>query len=53
MDSLEPTCSAKDAIDTLIKAGDEPMLVVHDGKVLGLVQHADIVRWMALHQFHA
>ena len=53
MDTLEPTCSAKDAIDTLIKAGDEPMLVVHDGKVLGLVQHADIVRWMALHQFHA
>lgn len=50
MDFLEPGTRAKDAITTLIKAGDEPMLVVQDGKVLGLVQHADIVKWLALHQ---
>lgn len=53
MNFLEPKCSAKDAIDTLIKAGDETMLVVEDGKVQGLVQHADIVKWMALHQLPA
>ena len=50
MEYLEPATRAKDAINTLIKAGDEPMLVVRDGKVKGLVQHADVVKWMALHQ---
>ena len=50
MECLEPTTRAKDAINTLIKAGDEPMLVVKDGKAIGLVQHADVVKWMALHQ---
>jgi len=49
---LEPKTKAKEAINTLIEAGDEVMLVVEDGEILGLVQHADIVKWMALHQFH-
>jgi Zn-dependent protease len=53
IECLEPTTRAKDAINTLIKAGDEPMLVVRDGKVLGLVQHADVVKWLALHQMPA
>lgn len=53
MDSLDPSCSAKDAIDTLIRAGDEVMLIVQDGKVQGLVQHADIVKWLALHQLQS
>ena len=50
IDTLEPSCSVKDAIDALTKAGDEPMLVVRDRQVLGLVQHADIMKWMAFHQ---
>lgn len=49
---LEPKTKAKEAINTLIEAGDEVMLVVENGEILGLVQHADIVKWMALHQFH-
>lgn len=53
MSTLEPEVSAKDAIDTLIKAGDEPMLVVRGKEVQGLVQHADVVKWMALHRLPA
>jgi len=49
---LEPDCRARDAIDTLIKTGDEPMLVVSGARVLGLIQHADIVKWIAFHNFH-
>ena len=52
MNFLEPTSRVKDAIDTLVKAGDEPMLVVSDSMALGMIQHADIVKWMALHEFH-
>lgn len=48
IDYLEPESRAKVAINALVKAGDEPMLVVRDGKVLGLVQHSDIVKWMSL-----
>lgn len=50
MDILDPKSSAKDAVNTLIQAGDEPMLVARDKEVVGLVQHADIMKWMALHQ---
>jgi len=50
MNTLDPQSSAKDAINTLILAGDEPMLVARDKEVVGLVQHADIMKWMALHQ---
>lgn len=53
MSTVQPGTNAKDAIDTLTKAGDEPMLVVRDGAVLGLVQQADIMKWMALHRMHA
>lgn len=53
MSTVQPGTNAKDAIDTLTKAGDEPMLVVRDGTVLGLVQQADIMKWMALHRMHA
>lgn len=50
---LDPKCSVTDAIDTLMKAGDEPILVVRDGQVLGIAQHADIIKWMAFHQLPA
>jgi len=53
IDWLEPQTQAKDAINILVKAGDEPILVVENEKVLGLVQHSDIVKWLSLHQMTA
>jgi len=53
IDCLEPQTKAKDAINILVKAGDEPILVVQNEKVLGLVQHSDIVKWLSLHQISA
>ncbi len=53
IDYLEPQTRASDAINILVKAGDEPMLVVANEKVQGLVQQADILKWLALHQITA
>ena len=53
MSYLEPKVSAKKAIDTLLMSSDEPMLVIRGGELLGLVQHSDIVKWMALHRMPA
>lgn len=53
IDYLEPQTRANDAVNILVRAGDEPILVVENEKVLGLVQQSDIARWMLLHQFTA
>ncbi|MDT8409554.1 MAG: site-2 protease family protein [Wenzhouxiangellaceae bacterium] len=49
IDYLEPDSRAHDALRRLAGAGDEPMPVIRDGKVCGLIQHRDLVKWMSLH----
>lgn len=52
MDSLDPDTSAREAIQRLSRAGDEPLPVVSAGKVVGLLQHSDVFKWMALAGHH-
>lgn len=47
---LAPDIPARDALKRLMKAGDEALPVVEDGRVVGLIQHADVLRWLSLHE---
>lgn len=47
---LSPDIPARDALQRLMKAGDEALPVVEDGRVVGLIQHADILKWLSLHE---
>lgn len=49
VDYLEPDTGATDALQSLVRAGDEPLPVIRDGRMVGLIQHGDILRWMSLH----
>lgn len=46
---LEPDTSADEAFQHLAGAGDEPVPVITRGKIVGLIQRGDILRWMSLH----
>lgn len=46
---LEPDTNARDAFQQLAGASDEPVPVVDNGKIVGLIQRGDILRWMSLH----
>ena len=50
LDHLDTDTLARDVIRLLIKNADEPVLVLKDNKVQGLVQHADIVKWLSVHE---
>jgi len=50
LDHLETDTLARDAIRLLIKTADEPVLVLKHNEVQGLVQHADIVKWLSVHE---
>jgi len=47
---LEEDTDAREAFQLLAGAGDEPLPVIRDGQVVGLIQHGDIIKWMTLHQ---
>jgi len=49
LETLSPATSGKDALMALVKAGDEPLAVIEDGKVVGLIQHSDVMKWLSLH----
>ncbi|MFN2329653.1 MAG: CBS domain-containing protein, partial [Chromatocurvus sp.] len=49
MESLNAGESAREAIQRLGRDGDEGLLVVSSGRVVGLLRHSDVVKWMRLH----
>lgn len=48
--SLAPDTAGRDALQELLKAGDEPLPVIQDGRVVGLIQHSDVTKWVSLHE---
>ena len=47
--TLQPATGAEEALATM--AGrTAPIAVVDDGRVVGILDHADIMRWLAVHQ---
>jgi len=41
---------ASSALNALLAAGDEPVAVVHEGQVVGIVRGSDVLRWVTLHR---
>ncbi len=58
MSRLEPgkvlgtDAMATSALTALLRTGDEPVAVVKDGQVVGLIRGSDILRWIMMHQEH-
>jgi Zn-dependent protease len=50
LNTLAPDTMARDAIKLLMESADEPVLVLKNNTVQGLVQHEDIVKWLTLHE---
>lgn len=48
MDSLDPDEPAREAMQRLGRGGDEALPVVRSGRVVGLLKHSDVVKWMSL-----
>jgi len=47
---VSPQLSGPDALERVAQMSDEPLPVVTNGQVVGLLHGADIFRWLALHQ---
>lgn len=48
MDSLDADESAREAMQRLSRGGDEALPVVRSGRVVGLLKHSDVLKWMSL-----
>ena len=47
---LDPELSGHGVLQRLLESGTEPLPVVRDGQVVGLIHRGDILRWLALHR---
>lgn len=47
---VSPDLRGRDALDLLSRRNGDPLPVVRDGRVVGLLHQADVFRWMALHE---
>jgi len=49
MEALDAGESAREAIQKLGRGADEGLPVVRSGRVVGLLRHSDVLKWMRLH----
>jgi Zn-dependent protease/predicted transcriptional regulator len=52
-DVVGPQTAGADALQVLMRSADDPLPVVDDGRLVGLLHRADIMLWLAAHQLHA
>jgi Zn-dependent protease/predicted transcriptional regulator len=50
--AIAPGLSGRVALERLSNLPDEPTPVLDDGRVVGMLHGADVLRWVALHRFH-
>jgi Zn-dependent protease len=50
--TLAPALSGRVALEHLSSLADEPTPVVSNGRVVGLLHGADVLRWIQLHRLH-
>lgn len=46
---LKPETRVRDAFNELAGGGDEPLPVIRHGRMVGLIHHSDILKWLSLH----
>jgi len=49
-ESISPELRGRDALKLLIDTRHDPIAVLEQGHIVGLLYHADLMRWLALHQ---
>ena len=47
---LDPGLSGHGVLQRLLDSSTEPLPVVRDGQVVGLIHRGDILKWLALHR---
>jgi Zn-dependent protease/CBS domain-containing protein len=52
-ESVPPDLAGRDALRILLRSEHDPVPVIDDGRIVGLLYRADIMRWLALHQLEA
>jgi CBS domain-containing protein len=52
-ESVRPDLTGRDALQILLRSEHDPLPVIDDGRIVGLLYRADIMRWLALHQLEA
>jgi Zn-dependent protease len=52
-ESVPPDLAGRDALQILLRSEHDPVPVIDDGRIVGMLYRADIMRWLALHQLEA
>ena len=52
-DSIEANVRGGDALKLLVASKSDPIPVLEAGQLVGLLFHADLVRWLALHEIES
>ena len=52
-ESVPPDLAGRDALRILLRSEHDPIPVIDDGRIVGMLYRADIMRWLALHQLEA
>ena len=47
---VDPDLTGRRVLELLAGAGEEPLPVIRDGRVVGLIHRSDILKWLALHR---
>lgn len=47
--AVSPETGVRDAFNQVAAAGDEPLPVISQGRVVGLIHQGDILKWLSLH----
>ena len=47
---IAPDQTGRRILELLAAAGEEPLPVIRDGRVVGLIHRSDILKWLALHR---
>jgi Zn-dependent protease/predicted transcriptional regulator len=50
---VRPHAAGRDALQALLRSDVDPLPVIEDGRIVGLLHRADIMRWLAAHQLKA
>jgi Zn-dependent protease len=50
---VAPDIGGRDALELLLRSHLDPLPVVEDGRIVGLLHRGDIMRWLAVHQLKA
>lgn len=52
-ETVAPGLSGRAALEILLRQSGDPLPVIQDGRIVGMLRRADILRWLAMHQLES